>query len=147
MQHWLGETPRSPLTILDLPDAHDAPFETGALLVTPIRKTDPDQLDGILAHALTHAFLQLSAAARMADEGVAHFMGTLWVESQRGRKQALEALEAARPALALVEPESPGESSGQPLAAPSRPSTTAPRPPMFSGCSATSSATPPYLPP
>ena len=118
LQHWLGETPRSPLTILDLPDPQDAPFETGALLVTAIRKTNPDQLDGILAHALTHAFL-LSSPPLPAwlDEGVAHFMGTLWVENQRGREQALGALEAARPALALAEPESPGESAGQPLAA------------------------------
>jgi hypothetical protein len=118
LQRWLGETPRSQLTILDLPDPQDAPFETGALLVTPIRKTDPNQLDGILAHALTHAFLQSSQPLPVwLDEGVAHFMGTLWIESQRGRKQALEALEAARPALALAEPESPGQSSGQPLAA------------------------------
>jgi hypothetical protein len=50
------------------------------------------------------------------SEGVAHFMGTLWVEKQRGRDQALGALEASRAALAIAEPESPGQSSGQPLA-------------------------------
>jgi hypothetical protein len=49
------------------------------------------------------------------SEGAAHFMGTLWIEKQRGRDQALESLEAARPALALAEPESPGQSPGQPL--------------------------------
>jgi hypothetical protein len=43
-------------------------------------------------------------------------MGTLWVEKQRGRTRALEELEASRPALALVEPSSPGISAGQPLA-------------------------------
>jgi hypothetical protein len=43
-------------------------------------------------------------------------MGTLWVEKQRGRDQALGTLEAARTALALAEPESPGQSAGQPLA-------------------------------
>jgi hypothetical protein len=43
-------------------------------------------------------------------------MGTLWVERQRGRTQALQALEASRPALALAEPESPGQNLGQPLA-------------------------------
>src|ERR1035437_10724342 len=50
------------------------------------------------------------------SEGVAHFMGTLWIEKQAGREQALGALEAARQALALAEPASPGESAGQPLA-------------------------------
>jgi len=43
-------------------------------------------------------------------------MGTLWVEKQRGREQALGSLEAGRTALALSEPESPGQSPGQPLA-------------------------------
>jgi hypothetical protein len=50
------------------------------------------------------------------SEGVAHFMGTLWVEKQRGHEQALEELENSRNALALAEPESPGHSAGQPLA-------------------------------
>jgi len=114
LQSWLGQRPRSQLTLLDLPDPQDAPFETGALLATTIRPANPDQLDGILAHALTHAWMQSPRA--WLSEGVAHFMGTLWVEKQRGREQALGALEAGRTALALAEPESPGQSSGQPLA-------------------------------
>ena len=115
LQGWLGQRPRSQLTLLDLPDPQDAPFETGALLATAIRPANPEQLDGILAHALTHAWMQSPRA--WLSEGVAHFMGTLWVEKQRGRDQALETLEAARAALALAEPESPGQSAGQPLAA------------------------------
>ena len=42
-------------------------------------------------------------------------MGTLWVEKQHGRDAALRMLEADRAALALAEPESPGQSPGQPL--------------------------------
>jgi hypothetical protein len=115
LQGWLGQRPRSQLTLLDLPDSQDAPFETGALLATSIRQADPEQLENILAHALTHAWMQSPRA--WLSEGVAHFMGTLWVEKQRGRSQALGALEASRPALALAEPESPGQNVGQPLAA------------------------------
>ena len=114
LQGWLGQRPRSQLTLLDLPDPEDAPFETGALLATTIREAGPDQLNGILAHALTHAWMQSPRA--WLSEGVAHFMGTLWVEKQRGRDQALGTLEAARTALTLAEPESPGQSAGQPLA-------------------------------
>jgi hypothetical protein len=114
LQGWLGQRPRSQLTLLDLPDPQDAPFETGALLATTIRQASTEQLDGILAHALTHSWMQSPRA--WLSEGVAHFMGTLWVEKQRGRTQALEALEAGRMALALAEPSSPGQSSGQPLA-------------------------------
>jgi len=113
LQGWLGQRPRSQLTILDLPDPEDAPFETGALLATSIRQAGQDQLNGILAHALTHAWVQSPRA--WLDEGVAHFMGTLWIEKQSGRQQALEALESGRTALALAEPSSPGQSSGQPL--------------------------------
>jgi len=117
LQGWLGQRPRSQLTLLDLPDPQDAPYETGALLATSLRATsnqaDPDQLEGILAHALTHAWMQSPRA--WLSEGVAHFMGTLWIEKQRGRDQALGTLEAARPALALAEPESPGQGPGQPL--------------------------------
>jgi hypothetical protein len=115
LQGWLGQRPRAQLTLFDLPDSQDAPFETGAMLATSIRQAGPEQLDGILAHALTHAWMQSPRA--WLSEGVAHFMGTLWIEKQRGRDQALETLEASRAALALAEPESPGLGAGQPLAA------------------------------
>jgi hypothetical protein len=114
LQGWLGQRPRSQLTLLDLPDAQDAPYETGSMLATAIRAAAPEQLDGVLAHALTHAWMESPRA--WLSEGVAHFMGTLWVERQRGRDQALQSLEAARSALTLAEPESPGQGVGQPLA-------------------------------
>jgi hypothetical protein len=114
LQGWLGQRPRAQLTVLDLPDAQDIPFETGALLATTIRQAGAEQLDGILAHALTHAWVQSPRA--WLSEGVAHFMGTLWVEHRDGRDQALGSLEAGRAALAIAEPESPGQGRGQPLA-------------------------------
>lgn len=118
LQGWLGQAPHSQLTILDLPDPEDAPFETGALLVTAIQQATPDELDGVFAHSLTHAFLCTSTSSPPAwlNEGLAHFIGTLWIEKQQGRQKALESLESGREALALAEPASPGESSGQPLA-------------------------------
>jgi hypothetical protein len=114
LQKWLGQQPRSQLTLLDLPDSQDLPYETGSMLATAIRTASPDQLNGVMAHALTHAWME--SPRGWLSEGVAHFMGTLWVEKTRGRDQALGALEASRPALALAEPESPGQSLGQPLA-------------------------------
>ena len=113
LQGWLGQHPRAQLTLLDLPDAEDAPYETGALLVTRLRDVDADKLKGVLAHALTHAWVQSPRA--WLSEGVAHFMGTLWIEKQQGREKALTALEAGRQALALAEPETPGTAAGQPL--------------------------------
>jgi hypothetical protein len=118
LQGWLGQRPRAQLTLLDLPERDDAPFESGSLLATTLHEAGSEQLNGILAHALTHAYTHHLTASPRAwlDEGVAHFMGILWVEKQRGRDQALGALEAGRTALALAEPESPGQSAGQPLA-------------------------------
>lgn len=113
LQGWLGQRPRAELNVLDLPDAEDAPFETGALLATSVRLAEPDQLDGIFAHALTHAWMQSPRA--WLSEGVAHFMGTLWLERSKGRQRALESLEASRNALAMVEPTSPGAGPGEPL--------------------------------
>jgi hypothetical protein len=114
LQGWLGQRPRAQLTILDLPDPDDAPFETGAMLATAVRLAPEDRLENILAHALSHAWMQSPRA--WLSEGVAHFMGTLWMEKQSGRTRALEGLESTRPALALAEPSSPGASMGQPLA-------------------------------
>ncbi len=111
---WLGHAPRSELSVLDPPDPQDAPFETGALLVIPIRQLPGDRLTGAMAHALTHAWM--SSPRAWLSEGVAHFMGTLWLEKQEGRAKALESLASGRAALALIEPSSPGESAGQPLA-------------------------------
>jgi hypothetical protein len=113
LQGWLGDHPRSQLILLDLPDAQDAPWETGSMLATAIRPAPPEQLDGILAHAFAHSWMESPRA--WLSEGLANFMGTLWVEKQHGRDQALESLEASRSALALAEPASPGESPGRPL--------------------------------
>lgn len=113
LQNWLGKSPRTRLTILDLPDDGDIPYETGSMLATPVRSASTEVLDGVMAHALSHAWVNSRRA--WLSEGVAHFMGTLWIEKQQGRERALAALDNAREALALLEPESPGESDGQPL--------------------------------
>jgi hypothetical protein len=113
LETWLGGRPRSPLTLLDLPDTQDAPWEAGSLLAAAIRPASQDQLTAVLAHALTHAWIQSPRA--WISEGLATFMASLWAEKQHGHEQALGTLESSRPALALAEPASPGESLGQPL--------------------------------
>jgi hypothetical protein len=57
LQGWLGLKPRSQLTILDLPEDGDIPFETGSMLATPVRAAAIEVLEGVMAHALTHAWV------------------------------------------------------------------------------------------
>jgi hypothetical protein len=126
LEGWLGRQPRSKLTLLDLPDADDAPFESGALLAAPLvepdSERDPYALDGALVHSLARAWIAPPASSGATpppawlDEGLATFLGTLLVEKQQGRDAALRVLEAGRSALALAEPASPGQGIGQPLA-------------------------------
>jgi hypothetical protein len=117
LEDWLGPQPHSQLTLLDLPDPQDAPYETGALLAASLHEAPADQLEGVLVHALAHAFTQPETKPPPAwlSEGFATFMESMWIEKQQGRDRALGTLEAGRSALALEEPASPGESAGQPL--------------------------------
>ena len=114
-QGWLGRRPASQLTLIDVPDPDDAPFETGAMLAAPLEDIPADRLDGALVHALTHAYAPPDAPAWL-NEGLATFMESLWVEKRQGRDRALQMLESGRSALALAEPSSPGDSAGTPLA-------------------------------
>ena len=118
IQDWLGSHPHSQLTLIDLPDPRDAPFEAGGLLAVSLHEVDEKGLQNALVHALTHAYTQTATAPPPAwlSEGVATFIESLWVEKYGGRERALSLLESNRTALALAEPSSPGESVGEPLA-------------------------------
>lgn len=113
LQSWLGDKPHTAVTVLDLPDANDAPFEDGAFLATGVKPAAATEVSRILAHALCHAYVDSPEA--WLSEGVADFMGTMWIERQDGRDKALAALGSSRQALAIVEPSSPGLSAGEPL--------------------------------
>jgi hypothetical protein len=114
LQGWLGQAPRSQLTILDLPDPRDAPFETGPLLATAIRQATPDQLT---ASSLTRSRTRGCAVApRMAQRGRRALHGNALARKAVGPPEGARSLESGRTALALIEPSSPGESPGQPLA-------------------------------
>lgn len=113
VERWLGEKPPAQLTILDLPNPDDTPWESGTLLAIPLSGGTSDQIASVLSHSLTHAWM--SPAPFWLDEGTANFMGTVWDDHEHHRDHALATLESGRQALALEEPTSPGASSGQPL--------------------------------
>ena len=114
IERWLGQQAATELTVVDLPDQEDAPWEAGPLLAIPVRDGEPARFESVLSHAMTHAWM--ASSPYWLNEGAANFMGTMWDDQQHRRDRALATLEGGRGALALVEPSSPGEAQGQPLA-------------------------------
>ncbi len=114
IQQWLGAKPQTPLTVVGLNDPGDTPAEEKAVFFTGIKaSSDPKAVQDTMAHSLAHAYF--SSPRVWLDEGVPQFLGSLWIEQTEGRQAALDALGAARGALALAEPGTPGEAGGQSL--------------------------------
>jgi hypothetical protein len=109
----LGDKPQRSSTILDLPEPDDAPAEMGGLLATPLLTDEPAQLTPVVVHALAHG--AFSSPRAWLNEGVASFLGTLWIEANQGHTAAVENLNAGRGALALAEPGTPGQGGGEDL--------------------------------
>jgi hypothetical protein len=102
INRWLGTEPRGALNIVDLPEGEDAPFEDGDVLFANVRATEPGKLTDVLIHSLTHLYFRSSYA--WLQEGVPSFMGSLWMEQNRGRDIAIQQLDNTRGALSLAEP-------------------------------------------
>jgi len=113
VEQWLGTKPKQPVTVVDLPEADDAAYEQGGVLFTGLAADPPEKLAETLAHAMAHAYFV--SPREWLNEGVANFMGTLWIEHIHDRDLAMEKLEASRDALAFAEPGSPGTGSGEDL--------------------------------
>jgi hypothetical protein len=114
VQQWLGAKPKSLLTVVGLPDSGDIATEEGAVFFTGFKASpDAKDLQTAMVHSLARAYFRSPRV--WLDEGVAQFLGSLWVEQVDGRHAALEALEASRGGLALAEPGTPGEAGGQDL--------------------------------
>jgi hypothetical protein len=97
---WFGER-REKAQTADLPDPHAAPFESGALLLTPLANDDSTLAGLAAAHQLTHAsFLSLRP---WIEEGLAHFAQALYLEREKGRAAALDYMGLHRFALSQVD--------------------------------------------
>jgi hypothetical protein len=99
---WFGPQ-REKARTADLPDPNAAPFESGALLLTPL-VSDDSKLAGLAAaHQLTHAsFLSFRP---WIEEGLAHFAQALYLEREKGRPAALDYMALHKFALGEVAPQ------------------------------------------
>jgi hypothetical protein len=97
---WFG-TPKGKARTVDLPDPAAAPFESGALLLSPLANPDAKLAGMAAAHQLTHA--AFSSFRPWIEEGLAHFAQALYVEHEKGRQTALDYLELHQSAFAEAE--------------------------------------------
>ena len=97
---WFGAQ-REKAKVADLPDPSAAPFESGALLLTPLAATDFKLAGLAAAHQLTHA--SLLSFRPWIEEGLAHFAQALYLEHEKGRQAALDYMELHRSAFSEAE--------------------------------------------
>jgi hypothetical protein len=98
---WFGAL-RGKAKTADLPVRDAAPFESGALLLTPLTGTDAKLAGLAVAHQLTHAAFQ--SFRPWINEGLAHFAQALFLEQQKGRQAALDYIGLHRSAFHDTEP-------------------------------------------
>jgi hypothetical protein len=97
---WVGP-PRGTENVVELDDPGAAPFETGTMLLTPLRDTDPKFVQLAMMHELVHA--AFSSPHPWIEEGLAHFLQGAYREQQEGRAAALDFMGLHRAALMEVE--------------------------------------------
>jgi len=97
---WFG-APREKAKTADLPDPNAEPFESGALLLTPLAATDSKLAGLVAAHQLTHA--AFVSFRPWINEGLAHFAQALYLEQQKGHQAALDYMGLHRSAFSEAE--------------------------------------------
>jgi hypothetical protein len=98
MQQWLGPHPLTALTVID---HAGQPFEDGPLLVAPVGTLGASTSAPLLAHSLTHAWVQTGMP--WIDEGLAEFFSLLWIEREKGRDAAVAQLDAMMQPVAAAD--------------------------------------------
>jgi hypothetical protein len=93
---WFGKF-REKAQTADLPDPHAGPYESGALLLTPLADSDSNLAGLAAAHQLTHAAFLSSRP--WIEEGLAHFAQALYLEHEKGHQAALDYMGLHRFAL------------------------------------------------
>ena len=82
---WFGD-PKKKVTVVQLADAGAVPFETGAMLFTPLDALDRKALEARMLHQSVHA--SLSSPRPWIEEGLARF-ATALLTQQEGRAAAI----------------------------------------------------------
>jgi hypothetical protein len=100
ISEWFG-IPREKAQTADVADPDSVPFESGALLLTPLANVDSKLVGLTVAHQLTHA--SFLSSRPWIEEGLAHFAQALYLEQQKGRQAALDYMGLHRSVLTKIE--------------------------------------------
>ena len=100
LKDWLGE-PRQPTRVVELTEPKALPYESGAVLFTPLRPWPTDTLQLLLLSTQVTARFQSSHP--WIQEGLQRFLQCVLVDSRSGRKAALDYLDDFREPLAKAE--------------------------------------------
>jgi len=100
VESWFGKT-KEKVQVVELPEGDDEPFDSGAMLFTPLNTHDTKQVEDAMAHQLTHAAFH--SPRPWISEGLASFASILVREQTDGRKVGLAYLNANLPVLIAAE--------------------------------------------
>jgi len=100
LHDWLGE-PAQPARVVELTDPDANPYQSGAVLFTPLREAPTPTLQLLLLPTQVAARFQTPHA--WIQEGLQRFLQTVLVEKRSGRKAALEFLDEYREPLVKAE--------------------------------------------
>ncbi len=101
LKPWFGAP--KPVMIYQLPEAGDAPYESGASLMLPLLPNPGKSVAAILAHQVVHA--DFASFRPWVYEGLAYFGQALQAELQNGRQGAMDSLGRYRPIFAASDKE------------------------------------------
>jgi hypothetical protein len=100
LKDWIGDPP-APARVVELTDAKALPYQSGAVLFTPLRPWPTDTLQQLLLS--TQVTVRFHSSHLWIDEGLQRFLQCVVVENRSGRKAALEFLDELREPLVKAE--------------------------------------------
>jgi hypothetical protein len=100
LHDWLGE-PGQPARVVELTDPNANPYQSGAVLFTPLRQAPTATLQLLLLP--TQVAARLHSPHPWIQEGTERFLQTVLVDGRSGRKSALDFLDEYREPLVRAE--------------------------------------------
>jgi hypothetical protein len=91
---------QSPVALVELPEDVGS-FESGPILLSPLRTMPAGEMERLLIHTVTHGAFYSKRA--WIYEGVAHYAQARLLEEQNGRKTAIDFMQQRRDALVIAE--------------------------------------------